>query len=508
MPRGVSEHAQDAPDHPALIALAPDGVVVRRTYAELSARARRLASTLRSLGAGPDRPVAAALRNGVEPFEVAIAAGMARAPFLPLNWHLKAAEISYLLEDAGVGVVVGHHDLREHLPEPGGDIGLLLVGGPAEATTSYERGIAEASLDPSLESGAGPELVFYTSGTTARPKGVIHAGLRDPEVRHMSMGGQVQLWNWGADDVYVMSGPCYHASHAGWGLTALYAGATTVIPARFEAEEFLRTVEQYAGTRSFMVPAHFIRILQLADDRLAAINARSLRLVVHGAAPCPIGVKRRMMATFPDTEFHELYGASEGGATRISPQEWLEHPGSVGRAWPGVEIRVLGDDGRPKAPGEDGLIYIRPPSSTRFGYRNDPEATARAWSDDAFTVGDIGHLSEDGYLTITDRVSDMVLWGGVNIAPREIEEVLFNHPAVVDCAVFGIPDERDGEHLKAVVEVRANVTVSAEELAGHVRAHLADYKVPHVWDFTDELPRDPNGKVLKRLLRTAPTPGV
>jgi long-chain acyl-CoA synthetase len=284
-------------------------------------------------------------------------------------------------------------------------------------------------------------------------------------------------------------------------LTALYAGATTVLPARFEAESFLRTIEGAHGTRSFMVPAHFIRVLQLPAALRSAIDTSSLRLVVHGGAPCPIGVKRRMMAAFPDAELHELYGASEGGATRISPQEWLAHPGSVGRPWPGVEIRVLAEDGQPRGQGVDGVIYIRPPSSTRFNYRNDPEATERAWVADAFTVGDIGHLSEDGYLTITDRVSDMVLWGGVNIAPREIEEVLYEHPDVVDCAVFGIPDERDGEHLKAVVEVGAPVT--AETLAAHVRQHLADYKVPHVWEFTTELPRDPNGKVLKRLLRAA-----
>jgi long-chain acyl-CoA synthetase len=503
MARGVSEQAREAPERLALVAPDAAGGAVARSYGELDERARRLAAVLTARGAGPDRPVAAALRNGVEPFEVAIAAAMAGAPFLPLNWHLKAAELDYLLGDAGVGVVVGHHDLAEHLPSPGGDIGVILVGAGPDREHSYEELMADAPIHPSLESGAGPELVFYTSGTTARPKGVIHAGLRDPEVRHMSMGGQVQLWDWTADDIYVMSGPCYHASHAGWGLTALYAGATTVIPERFEAERFLRAVERYRGTRSFMVPAHFIRVLQLPDETRLAIDAGSLHLVVHGAAPCPIGVKRRMMEAFPATEFHELYGASEGGATRISPQEWLEHPGSVGRPWPGVEIRVLAPDGTPCPAGQDGVIYIRPPSTTRFGYRNDPEATARAWADDAFTVGDIGHLSEDGYLTITDRVSDMVLWGGVNIAPREIEEVLYDHPAVVDCAVFGIADERDGEHLKAVVEVR--VPVTSDELAAHVRARLADYKVPHVWEFTDELPRDPNGKVLKRLLRAATT---
>ncbi len=485
----------------ALVAPDDEAGLVTRTYGELDDRARRLAAVLAARGAGPGRPVAAALRNGVEPFEVAIAAAMAGAPFLPLNWHLKEAELAYLLADAGVGVVVGHQDLAAHLPAAGGDVGVLLLGADPASGCSYEVELEAAPADPDLDSGAGPELVFYTSGTTARPKGVIHAALRDPAVRHMSMGGQVQLWQWTSDDVYVMSGPCYHASHAGWGLTALYAGATTVVPARFDAEGFLRAVERFGGTRSFMVPAHFIRVLQLPPATLAAIDASTLRLVVHGAAPCPIGVKRQMMQTFGATEFHELYGASEGGATRISPEEWLEHPGSVGRAWPGVEIRVLDENGAPKPVGEDGLIYIRPPSSTRFGYRNDPEATERAWVDDAFTVGDIGHLSEDGYLTITDRLSDMVLWGGVNIAPREIEEVLFEHPAVVDCAVFGIPDERDGEHLKAVVELRESVEPS--DLADHVRDRLADYKVPHVWEFIDQLPRDPNGKVLKRLLKSA-----
>jgi long-chain acyl-CoA synthetase len=214
-----------------------------------------------------------------------------------------------------------------------------------------------------------------------------------------------------------------------------------------------------------------------------------------------VAVKHKMMAAFPHTAFHELYGASEGGATRIGPEEWLAHPGSVGRPWPGVEVRVIGADGQLCPPGADGVIYIRPPSTQRFSYRNDDDATRGAWVDDAFTVGDIGHLSDDGYLTITDRVSDMVLWGGVNIAPREIEEVLFEHPDIVDCAVFGIPDARDGEHLKAVVEVRG--PVEPESLAAHVRAHLADYKVPHVWEIVEELPRDPNGKVLKRLLRAA-----
>jgi long-chain acyl-CoA synthetase len=504
--QGVSEQARATPHQVALIVPDEAGGVRSRTYGELDERARRLAAVLRDRGAGPDHPVAAAVRNGLEPFEVAIGAAMAGAPFLPLNWHLKSAEFSYLLQDAGVRVVVGHADLADQLPSPSPDLDVILIGAAEDSGRSYEHLIAGAPADPTLDSGAGPELVFYTSGTTARPKGVVHAGMRDPAIRHASFGGQAQLWGWTADDVYVMSGPCYHASHSGWGLTALYVGATIVLPPRFDAAGFLGAISRFSGTRSFMVPAHFIRILELSETERAAFDVSTFNLVVHGGSPCPVPVKRKMMSAFPGTELHELYGASEGGATRISPQEWLAHPGSVGLPWPGVEVRILGDDGSAKAAGEDGIIYIRPPSSLHFNYRNDPDATERAWLDDAFTVGDIGHLSEDGYLTITDRVSDMVLWGGVNIAPREIEEILFEHPDVIDCAVFGIPDERDGEHLKAVVEVRNSVSES--DLAEHVRSRLADYKVPHVWEFTDQLPRDPNGKVLKRLLRTAARPAL
>jgi acyl-CoA synthetase (AMP-forming)/AMP-acid ligase II len=510
MARGVTEHAREAPERLALIAPAASGpdtttTATIRTYGELNQRASQLARVLLDHGAGPNRPVASILRNGVEPFEVATAAAMAGAPYLPLNWHLKSGELTYLFDDAAVAVAVGHQDLADQLPPPGAAVKTVLLGAPADSGRSYEHLIDAAPPDPTLDSGAGPELIFYTSGTTARPKGVIHAGLGDPEVRHMNMSGQAQLWHWTPDDVYVMSGPCYHASHAGWALTALYVGATTVLPERFAAEEFLRTIERYRGTRSFMVPAHFIRVLQLPEDVRETIDTSSLTLIVHAAAPCPVPVKRNMMAAFPGAEIHELYGASEGGATRISPEEWLAHPGSVGRPWPGVEILIRGDDGALTPPGQDGVIYIRPASSARFNYRNDPGATADAWRDGAFTVGDIGHLSEDGYLTITDRVSDMVLWGGVNIAPREIEEVLFTHTDVVDCAVFGVPDERDGEHLKALVELRRPVTW--EELADHVRAHLADYKVPHEWEQVDEVPRDPNGKVLKRLLRATSKPG-
>ena len=492
--RGVSAHARHRGSHAAFVY--GDEV---RTYGDLDKRARRLGAVLIERGAGPGRPVATILPNGFEPFEVATAASLIDAPYLPLNWHLKADELAYILEDAGVAVAVGAASLADEaeraIERSGVPGGLLVVG------DDYDQALAAATPVVDRDSGPGPELMFYTSGTTARPKGVVHGALADAAGRHAGMEGQVALWSWTPDDVYVMSGPAYHASHCGWTLCALYIGATTVITERFEARSWLEEVSRHHGTRSFMVPAHFIRILELPEEERAAIDTSSLSLVVHAAAPCPIVVKQRMMEAFPHTEIHELYGASEGGATRISPAEWQAHPGSVGRPWPGVEIRILDEDGTPLPTSESGLVYIRPPGGRRFSYRNDDAATAKAWRDDAFTVGDIGFLDEDGYLTITDRASDMVLWGGVNIAPREIEEVLYEHPDVIDCAVFGIPDERDGEHLKAIVQLRRPIEIS--ELEAHVKGRLASYKVPHVWEVTDELPRDQNGKVLKRLLRAA-----
>ncbi len=493
--RGVSAHAARRGDHPALVF--GDEV---RTYRELDDRARRLAAVLAERGVGPGRPVATVLPNGFEPLEVAIAASMLDAPYLPVNHHLKSDELAYILEDAGVAAVVGHVTLESEVAPateralvPGG---LLLAGGG-----SYEKEIEAAAARPELDSGPMPELMFYTSGTTARPKGIIPAGRSDRTGRASGMEGQASLWSWTPDDVYVMSGPAYHASHCGWALTALFVGATTVITERFEARSFLREVADRRGTRSFMVPAHFIRILEIPEEERSAIDTSSFSLVVHAAAPCPVVVKQRMMEAFPHTAIHELYGASEGGATRISPDEWRAHPGSVGRPWPGVEIRILDEEGTPVPVGQSGLVYIRQAGGRRFTYRNDEAATEKAWRDDAFTVGDIGFLDDEGYLTITDRASDMVLWGGVNIAPREIEEVLYEHPDVVDCAVFGIPDERDGEHLKAIVQLRRPLDLA--ELEAQVRARLASYKVPHVWEITDELPRDQNGKVLKRLLRAA-----
>ena len=323
----------------------------------------------------------------------------------------------------------------------------LVVGG------DYEQALAGAPRTP-LPSAASWTPMFYTSGTTGRPKGVVQGSFtparmtaaQDGQRQPLVLDGRRRLHRLGA-------GVPRRARRMGH--DRLLRGGDDGDPSEVGRREWLRLVERHRVTRSFMVPAHFIRILEAMPTER---DLSSLRLIVHGAAPCPVDVKRRIMEALAPAAIWELYGMSEGGATRISPDEWKRKPGSVGTPWPGVEIRILDEDGRELGPGEDGLIHVLPPGGLRFQYRGDPGKTAEAWRPEGFTVGDIGHLDADGYLYVTDRKSDMVIRGGVNIYPREVEEALHRHPAVVDCAVFGVPDDRYGEQLMAVVEARAPVT--------------------------------------------------
>jgi long-chain acyl-CoA synthetase len=488
-------------DHPALIL--GDRVL---TFGGLDDRSTRLAHGMADRGVRAGDRVAVMLQNGVEFFEAAIAASKLDAAVVPVNWHLKTDELAWILSDSDAKLLVtdqGIWSAVAGVAERVTGCGRIVVGdsGP----DGYEVVIAAAGDTPEpLPAPASFSPVFYTSGTTGRPKGVVHGSFgADRASIARGQDSQVTLWNWTADDVHLLCGPAYHAGPGGWTMTALYVGATTVIMPEWDARAWLDLVECHRVTRAFMVPAHFIRLLEVGTE---GRDLSSLRLIVHAAAPCPIAVKRRAIDALRPADVWELYGMSEGGATRISPAEWLAHPGSVGTPWPGVTVRILSRDGAELAPGETGLIYVSPPGGARFHYHNDPEKTAGAWQEgalSAFTVGDVGHLDADGFLYITDRAADMVIRGGVNVYPREVEEVLYQHPEVVDCAVFGIPDDRLGERLKAMVELRPGAAETVAGLDAWCAERLARFKCPEVIELVATLPRDPNGKVLKRRLRDA-----
>ena len=468
------------------------------SYAELDRRSAALANVLLDVGVAQDQPVAVMLPNGFEILEAGIATAKAGAAFLPVNWHLGESEVGWILADSATPLLISHVDLEDtarkavsHAP----DCKLILVGD--DSPDGYEALIAKApQQDPDVNSRATLAYRFYTSGTTGRPRGVERDNAVDDRTGETTRR-VLRMWGITHSDIFLATGPIYHAAGS-YAFLSLHAGATVSVLPKFDGRSWLRAVSDHRVSVTLMVPAHFIRVLEVPDKDWRDFDLTSLRLVLHAAAPCPISVKRRIIEALPSAQVWEFYGASEGGVSRISPDEWLERPGSVGKAWPGVVVSVRDEHGSEVAAGETGLVYMTSPGG-KFEYHRDPEKTTAAWHGDSYTLGDVGHLDEDGYLYLTDRAADVVIRGGVNIYPAEVEQVLATHPAVVDCAVFGVPDERSGESLRALVELRTPTNVA--ELIEHCKANLALYKCPQEIIEVTELPRDPSGKVRKRHLR-------
>ncbi len=492
---GYTENYRDLTDRPA-VRHGP----VTLTYGDLHRRASRLASVLRSDGLSPGGRLAVMLPNRIEFLECLAASAKVECSALSVNWHLAPGELAYVLADSGSGALVADAALRDVVEAADPACPVLYVDDPG--AHGYEARLDGGEDDlPTPWPCSWP--VIYTSGTTGRPKGVVHGALADPEVLRATQEALVALWGYTPDDVHLVAGPLYHAGPQGYAALTLYSGGTVELTGGWDAREFLRLVEERRVTTTFLTPAHFIRLLEVPVAERSRFDVGSLRHVIHAGAPCPVGVKRQILEWWAHTEVWELYGMSEGGATRVSPTEWLERPGTVGRPWPGTEVRILDPSTlEPLPPCEDGLIYVRPPRG-RFHYHDDPDKTDDAWHGDAFTVGDVGHLDDDGWLYLTDRAADLVIKGGVNVYPRTVEDVLHDHPDVVDCAVFGVPHDRDGEHLHAVVELRGerDAEVVVAELQELCRERLDAWSCPSSVEVVDELPRDPNGKVLKRHLR-------
>ncbi len=495
-------HAGIDPDRPAAVAAATGATV---TYGELEDRSRRLAGRLHAHGLRPGDHVAVLLDNQPETLVVAWAVFRTGCYLTPVNWHLGADEASYIVGDCGASVLVATANLAELARSvaervPGLELRIALDG-DLPGFEPYDNALAATPIDPADELEGS--YMFYSSGTTGRPKGVKPAMTGQP----FGSGGAFDLlirglFGFDGSTVYLCPAPLYHAAPLGWSMAAHRAGATVVVMERFDAEGVLAAVERYRVTHAQFVPTHFVRMLKLPPEARTRHDLSSLRLVVHAAAPCPVPVKRDMIAWLGPIVY-EYYSGSEGvGFCTIGPEEWLAHPGSVGRAVLGVP-HIVGDDGEELPVGETGQVWFETPSV--FEYHNDPEKTSAAWDDRGWsTLGDIGHLDADGYLYLTDRVSHMIISGGVNIYPRETEDVLVVHPSVADAAVIGVPDEEMGESVLAIVEPAPGVVAGPEleaELIAHCRASLAAFKCPRRIDFVAELPRLPTGKVRKGELR-------
>ncbi|HJR18530.1 MAG TPA: AMP-binding protein [Actinomycetota bacterium] len=483
---GVAAHARGNPGKPAVVA--GDR---RITYAELDARANQAARAFRRLGVLEGDRVAVALRNRLEFLEAATAAARLGAIVIPLSWRFKRDEVRVIVEDADARLVVAEQDARERMD----GFPALHLGGP------YEEAVAAEDEKPP-EDGFDPAPVFfryYTSGTTGAPKAIRRP---DPsrEAYLATATSYPQLAGLtGPDEVHLACGPLYHTAPCAFANFGLLLGHTVVLVEHFDAAAAMDLIERERVSWSHMVPINFVRILALPEAVRRGRDVSSVKRILHAAAPCPPDVKQRIIDLFPPDTVWEYYGMTEGLATLIPPDEWLRKPGSVGRAAQGIDLVILGDDGRELPAGEVGLVYVSPMGGVRFEYGNAPEKTAQAWLGERYTVGDMGYLDEDGYLFLTDRKVDMIISGGANIYPAEVEAVLFRHPAVGDVAVIGIPDDEWGEAVLAVVEPRA--PVEAADLIAFCRENLAHYKCPRRVELVEKLPRDESGKVRKRELR-------
>jgi long-chain acyl-CoA synthetase len=496
--------AQADPSHLALVEA--DGR--EHTAGELLAAANQVVHGLRALGLKPGDVVATVLPNGAAMFELTLAALQTGWYLVPMNHHLAGPEIAYILQDSEAKAFIAHERFADACI-----VAVKEIDYPDEARFAvgsipgfhaYEKiksGQSEA-MPQERKPGA---VMNYTAGTTGRPKGVRRPiPDMDPDMQATLAGAFLMLFGIQVhdDNVHLVVSPLYHTAVLTFALDSLHLGHTVVLMDKWSPEGTLELIERYKVTTSHMVPTQFRRLLALPEENKNKHDLSSLRHMVHSAAPCPVEVKQRMLDWWGPV-IDEYYAASEGGGTLAMAEDWIKKPGTVGTAWAISTIKILDDDDNEVPTGTSGTVWIKM-GEYKFEYHKDKAKTDKSWKEGFFTVGDIGYLDEDGFLFLNDRKIDMVISGGVNIYPAEIEKELASHPKVGDVAVFGIPHDDWGEEVKAVIEPASGIAAGPElaaELEKFCRERLAGYKVPRSFDFIDEMPRDPNGKLYKRKLR-------
>ncbi len=495
--------AQLTPNKAAYV-IPEDNVTV--TYEELDHRSNQIAHTFRKLGLKAGDSVALLVENRQGFFELCWAAQRAGLHYTPISTHLKADEIIYIVKNCDAQAFVLSERYRKMAPtiakRSRKSTRLLSLGAELDSYEELESLMECSPITPIDDETAGSSML-YSSGTTGHPKGIKHLlSGRKPDYcppRQKQFKERYQLDN---QTVYLSPAPLYHAAPLGFTMATMAFGGTCIVMKRFDPELSLKLIERYAVTHSQWVPTMFVRLLRLEKTLRQKYDLCSHRIAIHAAAPCPIETKKEMISWWGPI-VQEFYSGSEGvGTTFITAEEWLKHPGSVGRSVDG-NLHIVGEDGNELPAGEIGTIYFE--NSPHFEYYNQPDKTEQALTSKGWgTLGDVGYVDDEGYLFLTDRKANMIISGGVNIYPQEAENILLSHQAVLDAAVFGIPDEEFGETVKAVVELTADQTPNSgleQELLAFCNSRIASIKCPRSIDFEHKLPRLPNGKLYKRELK-------
>ncbi|MGK2959199.1 MAG: AMP-binding protein [Acidimicrobiales bacterium] len=489
--------AANDPQRPAI--WSQDG---NRTFSELNGRANQLARALQARGLVEGDGVALICANRPEFPEVIFAALRSGLRLTPINWHLSTEEMAYIVQDCGAKALIAHDrfatvaaEVAQQCPDVSAR---LSVAGPISGFEDYDLAL-KAEADDKLSTPLIGTTMLYTSGTTGRPKGVHRTSTARPSTTMVVAADYKAGY-----DVHLCTGPAYHAAPMALSLMGpLSMGITVVMMDGWNPEETLRLIERHRVTHAHMVPTMFHRLLGLDAEVRERYDVSSMRFILHGAAPCPVQVKQDLITWFGPIVY-EYYAATEGGGTFIGPDEWLAKPGSVGRPMVGQVVEVWGPDETRLKPGEIGTVYFLAPEVGRFEYYKDNDKTEKTYSGNYFTLGDMGYFDEDGFLFLTGRTAELIISGGVNIYPAEVDAALLMHPVVADVATVGVPNHEWGEEVKSVVQLRPGNAASPElatELIAFAREHLAHFKAPRTIDFDEQLPRHDTGKIYRRLVR-------